>query len=150
MTKATIVSGATLPRLGRNQKSTACMRNMTRKVYRRVRKSDTQAQKTRPKALPMLTMPTMPAATITLTLVSSWNIGDSCEMIEIPADVFRKRRAQSAHHCQLFNASPRVKSRAACDLADTFGVQPSGFQSAGGFCIKKPAPTQITRYAVPR
>ena len=65
-----------------------------------------EAQKVRPTALPMLAIPTIPAAATALTLAISWNIGDSCEISEIPAEVFRNKSSHSAHHCQVFNAPP--------------------------------------------
>ena len=70
--------------------------------------SETHAQKTRPTALPMLAMPTMPAATTAVTLAISWNIGDSCEITEIPAVVFRNSASHSAHHCHVPSAPPSV------------------------------------------
>jgi hypothetical protein len=82
--------------------------NMTRKVHRRVMESEIHAQKMRPAALPILTIPTIPAATITLVLSISWKIGDSCEISEIPAEVFRNNNSQRANHCQVRSASPRV------------------------------------------
>ena len=47
------------------------MANMMAKVARRVIKSETHAQKTRPKALPMLATPTMPAAATAVAVVNS-------------------------------------------------------------------------------
>src|SRR5258707_8337716 len=111
MTKLTSVSTAAELMLGRNQKSTACPRNITPKVARLVIESEAHAQNTLPKALPMLTIPTMLAAATALTRASSWNSGDSCEITEIPAQVFKNRRSQSAHHCQVLSASPSVQSR---------------------------------------
>src|SRR3981081_1598795 len=94
--------------LGRNQKSTACPRNIPTNVARLVIESDAHAQNTLPKAFPMLTIPTMLAAVTALTRASSWKSGDSCEITEIPAQVFKKRRSQSAHHCHVLSASPSV------------------------------------------
>src|ERR1700730_8190184 len=108
MTKVTSVSTAAELTLGRDQKSTACPRNMTAKVARLVIESDAHAQNTLPKAFPMLANPTMPAAAAALTRASSWNNGDSCEITEIPADVFRNNSSQRAHHCQVLRASPSV------------------------------------------
>src|SRR5438876_3088539 len=105
------------------------MRNITKNVARLVIKSETHAQNTRPTALPMLASPTMLAAITALTPVSSWKIGASCEMTEIPAHVFRNKSSQSAHHCQVLSASLRVKScPARCDVWLAVGDQPSGFQ----------------------
>src|ERR1700757_1028657 len=93
---------------GSIQKSPIYTRNMVTKVHLLVIASETHAHTTRPTALPMLAMPTIPAATTALTLPISWNIGDSCEMIEIPAEVLRNKSNQSAHHCQVFKAPPSV------------------------------------------
>src|ERR1700757_4164810 len=84
---------------GRNQKRSAWTTNMTTKVARLVIRSDAHAQKTRPAALPMLTKPTIPAATTVVAPVNSWKSGASWEMMEIPAQVFRKSSSQSAYHC---------------------------------------------------
>ena len=81
---------------------------MVTNVHRLLIVSETQAQKIRPTALPMLAIPTIPAATTASTLAISWNIGDSCEMIEMPAEVFRNNSAHSAHHCHVFRALARV------------------------------------------
>src|SRR5258708_17497487 len=111
MIKLTSVSRAAELMLGRVQKRTACPRNITANVARLVIESDAHAQNTLPKAFPMLTIPTMLAAVTALTRASSWNSGDSCEITEIPAHVFKNRRSQRAHHCQVRNASPTVHSR---------------------------------------
>src|SRR6267378_8591419 len=108
MKNATNVSTATELMLGRDQKSTTCARNITTNVARLVIESDAQAQNTLPKAFPILTTPTMLAAATALTRPSSWKSGDSCEMIEIPAEVFKNRSNHRAHHCQVLSASPSV------------------------------------------
>src|SRR4030088_1834955 len=108
MTKLTSVNMAAELMLGRIQKSTACARNITRNVARLVIESDAHAQNTLPKAFPMLTIPTMPAAVTALTRASSWNSGDSCEITEIPAQVFKNRSSHRAHHCHVLSASPSV------------------------------------------
>src|SRR6266576_1602025 len=101
MIKATTVSMPAEVMHGRNQKSSACTKNITKKVALRVMTSEAHAQNTRLRALPRLTTPTMPAATTALTRASSWKSGASCEINEMPAEVFRKRRNHNAHHCQL-------------------------------------------------
>ena len=53
---------------GRIQKRPTCNKNIVTNVHRLVIASETQAQKIRPRAFPMLAIPTMPAATITLAL----------------------------------------------------------------------------------
>src|SRR6202035_1523025 len=108
MMKAAIVSAPAEWTLGRAQKSTAWARNITAKVARLVIESDAHAQKTLPKAFPMLATPTMLAAATAATPASSWNNGDSCEIIEIPAEVFKNKSSQRAHHCQVLSASPSV------------------------------------------
>src|SRR5258706_5506153 len=106
--KATMVNAPAELVLGRAQKSTACPRNITTKVARRVIESEAHAQNTLPKAFPMLATPTMPAAAAALTRASSWNKGDSCEITEIPAQVFRNKSSHRAHHCQVLSACPSV------------------------------------------
>ena len=94
--------------LGKAQKSIICAINITTSVPRRVIESDAHAQNTLPNAFPMLATPTMPAAATALTRASSWNNGDSCEITEIPAEVFKNKSSQRAHHCQVLSASPSV------------------------------------------
>src|SRR3984893_11618882 len=108
MTNATSVTIAAELMLGRIQNSKACARNITTNVARLVIESDAHAQNTLPKAFPMLATPTMPAAATAVTRASSWNRGDSCEITEIPAEVFKNRSSQRAHHCQVLSASRRV------------------------------------------
>src|ERR1700730_18776075 len=121
---------------------------MTTKVARRVIKSDTHAQNTRRTALAMPASPTMFAATIAVAPVSSWKIGASCEMTEIPAHVFRNKSSQRAYHCQVLSASLNTKScPARCDAWLAVGDQLSGFQPSGGFCIKAPEIIVTMRYA---
>src|ERR1700674_646624 len=108
MTKLTSVSTAAELMLGRAQKSTACPRNITTNVARLLIESDAHAQNTLPKAFPTLATPTMLAAATALTRASSWNNGDSCEITEIPAEVFKNKSSQRAHHCQVPSASPSV------------------------------------------
>src|SRR3979411_1323525 len=137
MTKLTIVSMAAEVMLGRSQKSTACPRNIPKNVARLVIESDAHAQNTLPKALPMLTIPTMLAAVTAFTRASSWNSGDSCDITEIPAQVFKNRSSQSAHHCQVLSASLSVSSRLdRCETWDAVGAHPLGLQPSGGFCMK--------------
>ncbi len=54
------------------------------------------------------TTPTIPAATTTLTDAIFWNMGDSWEMTEMPAEVLRNSNSQRAHHCHDFKAAVRV------------------------------------------
>src|SRR5438270_13165296 len=108
MTNAMTVTAPAELMLGRAQNSAAWARNITMNVARLVIESDAQAQNTLPKALPMLTTPTMLAATTALTRANCWNNGDSCEISEIPAEVFKNSSSQRAHHCQVPSASPSV------------------------------------------
>src|SRR3974390_1896073 len=108
ITNETTVMTATEVNEGSSQKSPNWKTYITTNVQRRVMPSDPHAQKMRPTELPMLTIPTMPAATAALAAVSFWKIGDSWEMSEIPAEGFRKSKSQSAHHCQVVSAVPRV------------------------------------------
>src|ERR1700758_1577242 len=107
MTKAKIVTAAEVI-VGRAQKRRVCPRNIAAKVARLVIESDAHAQNTLPKAFPILATPTMPAAATALTRPSSWNKGDSCEMTEIPAEVFKNKSSHKAHHCHVRSASPSV------------------------------------------
>src|SRR5260370_903091 len=75
MMKLTMVTMAPVCRLGRNQNSPIWRMNMTAKVVRRPIVSDIHAQKTRPNALPMLTTPTMPAATMAGGFLNSQSVG---------------------------------------------------------------------------
>src|SRR6202789_901834 len=108
MMKDTVVRTVIDAMFGNIQNRPTWTRNITTKVHLRVIASETHAQKMRPAALPILTIPTIPAATITLAFAISWNIGDSCEISEMPAEVFRNSSNHSAHHCQVFSASPSV------------------------------------------
>src|SRR5258708_19692480 len=108
MTKVTKSREDAELRRGKMQKSTAWVRNITTKVARLVIETDAHAQNTLPNAFPMLAIPTMLAAATAVTRASSWNNGDSCEITEIPAEVFKNRSSQSAHHCQVLSASPSV------------------------------------------
>src|SRR5258705_13440087 len=103
--KATMVSTLAEVILERAQKSIICAINITTNVPRRLIESDTHAQNTLPKAFPMLATPTMPAAASTLTRSSSWNNLDSCDITEIPAELFKTRSSHRAHHCQVLSAS---------------------------------------------
>src|ERR1700688_4518081 len=104
--KATIVRAPGELMVGRAQKRATCARSITANVARRVIESDAHAQNTLPSAFPMLATPTMLAAATALTWPSSWNKGDSCEIIEIPAEGFKNRSSHKAHHCHVRGASP--------------------------------------------
>src|SRR5205814_7060318 len=74
--------------------------------------------------------------------------GASREMIEMPAQVFRNKSSQSAHHCHVLSASLSVKSwPARSEVWLAVAVQPSGFQPSGGFRINNPVTTVTIRYA---
>src|SRR5262249_24901310 len=149
--KVTIVIKEIIVTFGRNQKSRTCRTNITKSVARLVIKSETHAQNTRPTALPMLATPTILAATTAVTPTSSSKMGASCEIIDMPANVFKNRSNQSAYHCQVLSASTSVYSRPArCETSECVGVQPSGLQPSGGFCMNKAATTVTTKYAIPK
>src|SRR4029077_320008 len=138
-TNVTIVRNQAVAMFGRNQNNRIWLTNITKNVARLVIKSEIPAQNTRPTALPILASPTMLAATAAVTPASSWKSGASCEMIEIPAQVLRNKSSQRAHHCQVLSASLNVKLwPARCEVCLAVGVQPSGFQPSGGFCINNP------------
>src|ERR1700730_11523543 len=78
-------------------------------------------------------------------------MGAAWETIDNPAIVLTDISKQIAHHCQVLNASPRVKSRSdRCEICFADGVQPSGAHPSGGFCMNEPAETGMIPYAIPR
>src|SRR5260370_27113113 len=78
-------------------------------------------------------------------------MGAAWETIDNPAMVLIDISEQIAHHCQVLNACPRVKSRSdRCEICFAVGVQPSGFQPSGGFCMNETAAIAIIPYAIPR
>src|ERR1035438_9316739 len=99
-----------------SRNATACMPNMIRNTLRRPIASDSQAHKKRPEPLAIEISPTIPAAVAVDTPEISCAIGDACEMIEIPAVVFRNKVSQSAYHCHVPSACRSVKS---CDAGLT-------------------------------
>src|SRR6185295_12899588 len=102
--KASTVIQTTVVAPASNQNSRTCSNNITKNVARLVIESETHAHNTLPTALPMLAIPTMLAATTAVTPTSSWNIGASCEMTEMPANVFRKSNNHNAYHCHVRSA----------------------------------------------
>src|SRR5579864_8898061 len=133
------------------QNSTACNRYMMKNAVRRAVTSENQDQNTRPRPLPMLMTPTSVAAVKALILPSSWKIGAACETTDSPAVVFMDMRPQSAHHCQVRNDSPSVKSRSdRWDSCAAVGCQPAGCQPSGGFRMKSAESTATAPYAIPR
>src|SRR5581483_2440363 len=93
---------------GRVKNTIAWITNIERKTHRRPIRSENQAHRNRPVPFAIEMIPTSPAATAALTPVISWVIGAACEMIEIPAEVFRNSKAQSPYHCHVRKASLRV------------------------------------------
>jgi hypothetical protein len=94
-------------------------------------------------------MPTIVAATAALTPVISCAIGEAWLMIEIPAETFKKSKAQRAYHCQLVSAWRSVKLPAAAAEEPVAGCQPAGFQPGGGSRINSAAPITTTSEALP-
>jgi hypothetical protein len=109
------------------------MRNIVRNTHLRPIRSESQAHRKRPAPLAIEMMLTSPAATMALTPVTSWAIGDASEMIEMPATTLRNSSAQRAHHCQVRRAPRTSKSLPERSLRSVVsGSQPSGFQPSGG------------------
>src|SRR5580765_6055049 len=103
------------------------MTNIERKTQRRPMRSENHAQRNLPLPFAIEMIPTSPAATAALTPVISCVMAAACEMIEIPAEVFRNSRTHNAYHCQARIASGRVYvfvERCFCCVA--LGVQPAG------------------------
>ncbi len=81
---------------------------MMRKTARRPIPSENHAHRNRPLPLAMEIIPTIPAASAAETCVISPAIGAACEMIEIPADVFRNNIPHRAYHCHFPRDSRNV------------------------------------------
>src|SRR5580658_4046574 len=128
--------------------ATDCTRNIVRKTARRPMASESHAQMRRPDPLAMEIIPTSPAAVAAETPAISCAMGAACEMIAIPAVVFRNSVNHSAYHCHVPSACRNEKSYFAFDAADC--VYPAGAQPAGGFCITDAHARTTTRYAAPR
>src|SRR6266849_7627215 len=111
--------------------------------------SDNHAHRNRPDPLAIEMIPTNPAALAALTWEISCAIGDACEMMEIPADVFRKSVSHNPYHCQVPSAWRSVKSCFAAPRAlETW--KPAGAYPSGGFLITGAASMIIAKYAIPR
>src|SRR5215472_15375656 len=93
---------------GRVKNRIAWTRNMERKTQRRPIRSENHAHRNRPEPLAIEMIPTSPAAAAALTPVISCAMGAACEMMEIPAEVFRNSNAHRAYHCQVRMASDSV------------------------------------------
>src|SRR3981081_2694606 len=130
---------------GKRKKSTACSRNMIKKTFRRPIASENQAQSSRPAPFAAEMIPTRPAPAAALEPVISWAIGEACEIMLMPAVVFKKSIAQRTYHCQVDRASLSVQLRACswvCCLVE--GCQPVGAQPSGGLrIIEAPTTTMI-------
>src|SRR3954447_14122771 len=105
MTKHIAVNAGKLDTRGKAKKTMVWMRNIDKKTQRLPMRSENQAQRNRPAPFAMEMMPTSPAATAADTPVISCVMGAACEMIEMPAEVFRKSSAQRPYHCQVRMAS---------------------------------------------
>ena len=119
-------------------------------AVRRLSRSDTHAQKTRPTALPMATIPTMPAATLTVTLASSWNTAIPGDKRDAGAGV----QEQDGPECPPL---PRTQCLAEGEVCGTAlrgkrcrRCPASGFQSFSGLRMKREASTPRTVYPIPR
>src|SRR6516165_6480331 len=101
--------------------------NIDRKTQRRPMRSENHAQRNLPAPFATEMIPTSPAATAAVTPVISCAMGAACEMMEIPAEVFRNSNAHRAYHCQLRMDSARVYvllERCRCCVA--LGAHPAG------------------------
>src|SRR5271163_4380078 len=83
---------------------TDCSRNIMTNTVRRPTASENQAHSKRPEPLAMEISPTMPAAVAADTPEISCAMGDACEIIAMPAVVFRNNVSHSAYHCQVPSA----------------------------------------------
>src|SRR3954451_492981 len=96
-----IASDTKLVTFERSMKAAACTRNIVTNTRFLPIASENQAQRKRPAPLAIEMMPTRPAAFTELTWEISWAIGDACEMMAIPATVFRNSTSQSPYHCHV-------------------------------------------------
>src|SRR2546425_13316156 len=87
-----------------NRKATDWTTNIIRNAALRPMASENHAQRNRPDPLAMEMIPTSPAAVTALTREISWAIGAACEMMAIPAALFRKRVSHNPYHCQVPSA----------------------------------------------
>src|SRR6478672_9364852 len=101
MMKHITVKSGKLETRGKAKNTIAWMRNIVKNTQRLPIRSENHAQRKRPVPFAMEMMPTSPAATAAGTPLISWGMGAACEMIEIPADVFRKSNAHKPYHCQV-------------------------------------------------
>src|SRR5947209_5705455 len=125
--KHKMVNGEKLWMRGITQKTIAWIANINKKTQRRPIRSENHAHRKRPEPFAIEIIPTRVAAVAAVTPVISWAIGAACEMIEMPAEVFRKSNAQSAYHCHRPTASRKVKSRSArCRCWAAVGFHPAG------------------------
>src|SRR5947209_84647 len=95
--------------------------------------SENHAHRNRPDPLAIEIIPTNPAAAAALTPEISCAIGDACEMMEMPAVVFKNSVSHNPYHCHARSAWESVKSGAA-ELR-MLGWKPAGAYPAGGFFI---------------
>jgi hypothetical protein len=95
-------------------------------AVRRPTASENQAHRKRPEPLAIEMSPTMPAAVAADTPEISCAMGDACEMIAIPAVVFRNKVSHSAYHCQVPRACRSVNSLADLPGCGAEARYPSG------------------------
>src|SRR5579864_5687056 len=82
--------------------------SIVRNTHRPPTRSANHAHRSLPTPLAIEITPTNSAAAVAVTPVTSRAIGAACEIIEIPADVFRNNSIHKAYHCQVRIASRRV------------------------------------------
>src|SRR5437870_7089772 len=110
--------------------------------------SENHAHRNLPEPLAIEMNPTSPAAVAAVTWEISWAIGDACEMMAIPAVVFKNSVSHSAYHCQVPSACRSVKSRGAAGLRRRFCPGSPGAYPSGGFLITAAANKMIAKYAI--
>src|SRR6185436_20035621 len=96
--------------------------------------SESHAQRNRPDPLAIEMIPTNSAALMALTWEISRAIGAACEIMAIPAVVFRKRVSHNPYHCRVSTACRSVKSCVA-EPRTLEGWKPGGEYPSGGFFI---------------
>ena len=111
--------------------------------------SENHAHRNRPHPLAIEMIPTNAAAAAELTCEISCAIGAACEMIEIPAAVFKNNVNHNPYHCQVSSACRSVKASGAEPPAAE-GLKPCGVYPSGGFLMTVAARARIMKYAIPR
>src|SRR5450432_3015590 len=99
------------------RKAAACRRNIVTNTAFLPMASENHAHRNRPEPLAIEMIPTSAAAVVAVTCDISWAIGEACEMMAIPAVLFRKSVSHNPYHCQDRSACGSVKRCA--DKAET-------------------------------